>query len=164
MKQVPQDWTRVADRRGLLLLALVPNLYVRKFAAWAMSETTPQGLTLCAAVPQNVARKPAHPKAVAFYRVWCEALYARQIVVKVTEELHGINAERLLVYMQSGSRGLSHKSPPVDRNGRGEKLRRIMRSTNSLRLPDGAEMLMPHENAVLLLDMTGNCAFDAEYA
>jgi hypothetical protein len=53
---------------------------------------------------------------------------------------------------------------PVDRNGRGEKLRRIMRSTNSPRLHDSAELLMPRERAILRLHMTRNCAFRPQYA
>jgi hypothetical protein len=58
MQQAPQDWTQVADQRGLLLLARVPNLYVRKFAGWAMTETTTQELTLCAPDVSLVGAKP----------------------------------------------------------------------------------------------------------
>jgi hypothetical protein len=36
---------------------------------------------------------------VAFYRVWRETVYARQIIAEVLEELHAINVERSLVFM-----------------------------------------------------------------
>ena len=42
------DMTYVLTDKGWLYLALVLDLYARKLAGWAMSETMPQELTLCA--------------------------------------------------------------------------------------------------------------------
>ena len=42
------DMTYVPTREGWLYLALVLDLYARKLVGWAMSETMPQELTLCA--------------------------------------------------------------------------------------------------------------------
>ena len=42
------DMTYVATDEGWLYLALVLDLYARKLVGWAMSETMPQELTLCA--------------------------------------------------------------------------------------------------------------------
>jgi len=42
------DMTYVPTKEGWLYLALVLDLYARKLVGWAMSETMPQELTLCA--------------------------------------------------------------------------------------------------------------------